>query len=167
MHIIVINGPPRAGKDIFVGFCLGEFAQRGIIGTCVSSVDRVKQAARLLGWDGEKTSTGRQFLSDLKDLSTRIYDGPMRYMQSMIEESDGAGVMFFMIREPEEIGNFVAEYPDAVTVLVSSPGADTTPDNHADRNVLDYQYNWYIDNYGTLGDLRGTARSFVASVVAS
>lgn len=165
MFKIIVNGPARAGKDTFVTYCLAEFArQHGMVGFNCSSVDQVKSAARLLGWDGEKDARGRQFLSDLKDLSTRIYNGPMKYMNDVIKESC-ADVGFFHIREPEEIARFVAEH-DAITVHVSSNRAEAH-DNHADGRTGQYVYRYYIDNHGTLNDLRWAAKQFVACVAVA
>ena len=63
MKIIVINGRGGVGKDEFIKWC--REANNDIYS--VSSVDYVKEIARLIGWNGEKDVKGRKFLSDLKD----------------------------------------------------------------------------------------------------
>ena len=123
MNLVIVNGFPLSGKDTFVDFCVWKLASIGIDGFSVSSVGAVKDAALLLGWDGEKDERGRQFLSDLKDMSTTDYDGPMRYMERMIEQeciSFRKKVVFLHIREPEEITKFVTKYPETETVFESN-----------------------------------------------
>ena len=56
-QVIIINGTGGSGKDTFVEYC-SEFAKV----TNISSVDKVKEAAKILvGWNGEKDekSSGR------------------------------------------------------------------------------------------------------------
>ena len=49
-QVIIINGTGGSGKDTFVEYC-SEFAKV----TNISSVDKVKEAAKILvGWNGEK-----------------------------------------------------------------------------------------------------------------
>ena len=62
---IIINGCGGVGKDTFVDYCR-IFANI----TNISSVDKIKEAAKILGWNGGKAEEDRKFLSDLKLLST-------------------------------------------------------------------------------------------------
>lgn len=55
-----------------------------------------------------------------------------------------------MVREPEEIQRYV-DYLDAITVLVDRNGH--IPNNHADQNVYDFDYDVIIHNDDTLEDL--------------
>lgn len=159
MRIVVINGGAGVGKDSFVAYC--NTATLDLVAN-VSSVDRVKTAATMLGWDGAKDEKGRQFLSDLKDLSTRTYEGPFKYLKQMVTTygMQGHGYIFLHIREPKEIARFVAEVPGAETLLIRREGVETF-DNHADSNVADYPYDHVIDNNGTLRDLETAARRFM------
>ena len=60
-QVIIINGTGGSGKDTFVRFC-SEFAKV----TNISSVDKVKEAAKILvGWNGEKHEKARKLLDDL------------------------------------------------------------------------------------------------------
>lgn len=159
--IIVVNGTAGAGKDTFVDFCIDQLANLEIFATKLSSVDQVKEAAFTLGWNGIKDEKGRQFLSDLKDLSTQAYDGPMRYMFNKISKS-GASVFFVFIREPEEIKKFVKE-TRATTILIKR--SDAVFNNHADRNVEAYAYDFIIYNKVSIYDLKAMAKKFVKKVV--
>lgn len=40
----------------------------------ISSVDKVKEAAKIIGWNGGKEEKDRKFLSDLKELSSGYND---------------------------------------------------------------------------------------------
>ena len=60
-QIIVINGTGGCGKTTFV-----ELTQKYGKVINFSSVDKVKEVAKLIGWDGKKTEKDRKFLSDLK-----------------------------------------------------------------------------------------------------
>ena len=98
---IIINGCGGVGKDTFVDYCR-IFANV----TNISSVDKIKEAAKLLGWDGGKTEDDRKFLSDMKLISTGYNNFPYEYIKENIEkfmEERSSNVLFMPIREPEEI----------------------------------------------------------------
>lgn len=160
---VVINGPPRAGKDTFVQMCHSPAAKLGLQVINISSVDLVKQAAVLLGWDQQKDAKGRAFLSALKDMSTAQYDGPLRYMLRCLEHADNA-LVFFHIREPEEIRKFV-EVTGATTLLVRRPAVEEDDhSNHADSRVMDCFYDRVIWNMGSLTDLQIAATQYVMNL---
>lgn len=156
---IVINGSGEAGKDSFVESAIRHLALLGYSASNHSSVDLVKEAAAVLGWDGAKNEKGRQFLSDLKDLSTSRYAGPMNYMSGLIKGL-GHDFMFFHIREPQEIARFLEVNSGSLSLLVSRPGVQGFG-NHADQNVAKHPYDFSIENAGTLADLDEKARVFV------
>lgn len=192
MNIYIVNGFPEAGKDSFIDLCMEELKPR--VAIKASSVDVVKQAAKMLGWNGEKDLRGRMFLSDLKDLSTAAYDGPMnclRYAVQVSREAQAAA-LFVLIREPEEIARFVSEFPETKTVLVERPsehrgascpcgheeivqhddgsgsciGSHCPQEfsNHADAGVEDYAYDIRVANDKDLNNLRYRAKKFLKEV---
>ena len=147
-QIFIINGPPRSGKDTFVDMCRSISDEtNGPVFHNISSVDKVKQAAEILGWDGLKDEKGRKFLSDLKDLSTELYDGPLNYMKSKIEKYP-FDIGFFHVREPSEIHKIVKLFPSAKTIFIQRETQNFN--NHADKNVEMYDYDFYIDNTSSL-----------------
>jgi hypothetical protein len=168
--IIIINGKPRAGKDIFCKIISDLFTGNVHV---FSSVVPAKKAAKILGWDGIKNEVSRKFISDLKDLSTNVYNHSFEWMKSMIEcadllyQSDSlAGdheyIIFFHIREPEEIEKLVMAYPDAYTLLIKRPELDNNNyNNHADSNVDKYDYDRTLVNDGSLNDLTKLAMEFL------
>ena len=114
--IIVINGTGGSGKDTFVEFC-----KEHVIVFNHSSVDIIKQAASIMGWDGKKDDKSRKFLSDLKALVTEYNDGCFKHIVELVKEftnvKEDDCILFLHIREPEEIKRVVDEF-GAITLLI-------------------------------------------------
>lgn len=170
VNVVIVNGFPRSGKDTFVNFCKNEL---GAFGVSVSTVDFVKDLAEQCGWDGSKTPKNRKFLSDLKDLLTEWNDVPWKkveeaynYIKTECFQYDLRDSDFFLFihsREPEEIERFKEEY-GAVTVLVDRQEVEGEQSNHSDANVMNYTYDYIINNNSTLDDLETKALTFIESV---
>lgn len=159
--IIVINGIGGVGKDSFV-----EFIKRNyFIGTVVnvSTIDNVKSAAAQLGWDGVKDEKGRLFLSELKKFANNFYPISVNTVREAIKNNPRASVIFVHCREPKEIDKIKEEF-DIKTILVKSDRV-TAPNNNSDLNVGNYDYDYVIDNNGTLYDLEKTAKRFITEVL--
>lgn len=156
--VIIINGTGGSGKDTFVEFCAEHIGVKN-----VSSVDKIKEAALILGWDGKKDEESRKFLSDLKKLAVEYKDCVFRYITDMYNEfmnDRENNIMFVHIREPEEIDKVKAEF-DAITLLITNTNIEDITSNESDRRVYEYKYNFVIDNSGSLQDLAEEAFSFV------
>ena len=100
-QVIIINGTGGSGKDTFVEYC-SEFAKV----TNISSVDKVKEAAKILvGWNGEKDEKSRKLLVDLKKISIDYNDAPFKYIQKKYKEfiMRNSKYLFIHIREIDEI----------------------------------------------------------------
>ena len=149
-NCFVINGAGTTGKDTFVMMVADTLRPKGIEVFNISSVERVKEAGKILGWDEKKDDKGRKFLSDLKDLSTENYDGPFNFMVNKYTNGSD-GIYFFHIREPEEIFKFV-KATGATTIALYRDSTNTYT-NHADLNAYNYCYDIEIINNGTLSDL--------------
>lgn len=156
-HIVIINGSGRAGKDSFV-HAAAKFAYV----MNFSSVDKIKKAAKVLGWDGGKSEKDRKFLSDMKDLSTAYNDCPFQSMREKVSEfyNSEADILFLHIREPEEIERAKKEF-NAHTLLIIRNSVEHVKSNHADANVFCYDYDFTVLNDGDLTDLAIRARRFV------
>lgn len=155
-RIIIINGTGGSGKDTFVEF-VGEFAKTFNF----SSIDKVKEIATQIGWDGGKSEKDRKFLSDLKRLTTEYNDMAFRSVEDAVhlfQESDDE-MMFIHIREPEEIKR-AADYFNAQTLLIKRENLDNITSNYSDSNVDHYDYDFIIQNT-TLECLREEASCFV------
>ena len=170
MRIVVLNGRACVGKDLFVTLCASCLGADKVKN--YSTVDYVKAVAAFIGWDGTKDDKSRKFLSDLKDALTEWDDIPYRRTKIEIENFQEKmnklggkyaenGVMFIHCREPKEIQRLKEEF-GATTLLIRRDAAEGANwQNHADQNVLDYEYDYVILNNGTLSELRANAEMFL------
>jgi hypothetical protein len=167
-RIIVINGKPRSGKDAFCKI-IERICPNRVYNH--SSVTPAKEAAQILGWDGEtKDDIARKFISNLKDLSTQAYNHPFKWMKNLIDTYTNSSklvdykfILFLHVREPDEIKKLANEYPELVTILMKRPLVDNESyTNHADSdNINKYNYDCVFVNDGTLEDLTELAKKFL------
>lgn len=164
-QIFIINGSGGVGKDTFVELVsveLNNKLKRFHTVVNFSSVDRVKEIAREIGWDGRKTEKDRKFLSDLKSLTKDYCDMPFQSMKNKIKEfleSEEGQVLFLHIREPEEIKRVANEF-GAKTILIVRDSVTQITSNTSDKNVFDYHYDFIVDNNGTIEELQEKTKQF-------
>lgn len=164
-QIFIINGSGGVGKDTFVELVsveLNDKLKRFHTVVNFSSVDRVKEIAKEIGWDGRKTEKDRKFLSDLKSLTRDYCDMPFQSMKNKIKEfleSEEGQVLFLHIREPEEIKRVIDEF-GAKTILIVRDSVTQITSNTSDKNVFDYHYDFIVDNNGTIEELQEKAKQF-------
>ena len=154
-NIIIINGFGGSGKDTFV-----ELVSKYNKVYNFSSVEKVKEIAKIIGWNGEKNEKSRKFLSDLKKLTTDYNDMSFNSIKEAINDfklSDKE-IMFIHIREPEEIKRAVLEF-SAKTLLIKREDINKITSNYSDANVENYDYDYIITNT-TLEDLENQAKNF-------
>lgn len=177
--VIIVNGYPRSGKDSFIRFCNNCLNERGFATGSCSSIDIVKKIAiQLFDWDGKKTPKSRKFLSDLKDILTRAGNIPLRYIIHQfikfykIKNIGNLDKKFFFVqmREPKEIEKtvnyFTREGIKVITVFVNKGYEKNKKySNHADAEVENYFYNFYIENQSSLEDLERLAWQFCGEVL--
>ncbi len=157
-RIIIINGMGGSGKDTFVEFC-AKYAKV----MNVSSVDKVKEAAKILvGWDETKDEKSRKLLVDLKRLSIEYNDYPTKYILQSSKEflTNDKDILFIHIREISEIEK-IKKLLDAETLLLSNPRVKKITSNSSDANVDNYNYDIHIENSGTLEELEQKAIEFI------
>lgn len=158
-QIFIINGSGGVGKDTFVGLVSKVF---NLSVVNFSSVDKVKEIARIIGWTGGKTEKDRKFLSDLKLLCTEYNNMPFNSMSEKVREftKSDAAMLFLHIREPEEIEKAKIAF-GAKTVLIKRDAIKQITSNMADGNVFNYQYDIVVNNDGNLVDFEKKATEFV------
>ena len=161
--IVIINGSGGTGKDTFCDCC-----DYYIPTLRVSTVEKIKQAYKILGWDGSKSEIHRKALSDLKDIATSALDHSYKYVKETIDfflrPDNDYVILFIHSREPEEIQRFVDDF-GCLTLLIENPSIKRIESNHADSQVKDYKYDYVIKNDGTLEDLRNKANDFIENVI--
>ena len=166
MKIAIVNGRGASGKTTFETMVTKIANARGRKVKVISTIDYVKiHAKHAFGWDGGKTPEDRRFLSDLKDALTRWKDVPYQKVKESIEiyKKSDTDLLFIDCREPEEIARFVNDY-GALTILVQR-GEFELLGNHADDNVMNYQYDVVIDNNRGLDELMQEATIFEETFV--
>ncbi len=157
--IVIINGYGGSGKDTFISFA-NKYAK--VIN--YSSIDKVKEIARLIGWNGDKTNESRKFLSDLKTLTTEFCDMSFKDTIEHVENfmNSDAEVMFIHVREPENIKRCVKKF-NAITLLIKKDGVKIIS-NSSDASVENYNYDYIINNT-TLDNLENEAKNFVQKIL--
>ena len=158
-YIFVTNGMARSGKDTFA-VLMNEFVPT----KKYSSIEYIKEIAKLCGWDGQKNEKSRKFLSDLKILTSQYNDLPFRMIQNQIDEfnkDEKCNVLLIDIREPEEIRKLCDKYKDVKTILIKRNSVKTITSNMADAGVFNYNYDFVIENNGTLDELKSIVKKFV------
>lgn len=171
-QIFIINGSGGVGKDTFVELVsaeLNDILKKFHTVINFSSVDKVKDIAKEIGWTGKKSEKDRKFLSDLKILTSEYCDMPFKSIRSKVKEfveDEESKFLFLHIREPEEITRAVKEF-DAKTLLIIRNSVKHITSNMADENVFNYNYDFIIDNSGTKGELNNKAKDFVQEVIDS
>ena len=170
MKYFVINGRGGCGKDTFVKLCQ-EFIKPNM-SLNISTIDDVKEIAKLVGWNGGKTNDDRAFLASLKELLARYNDFPHKtlmhkidlyraHLESYDQPTDEA-VVFIHCREPRAIDRLKEEL-GAVTVLIRRPSLEEIEyGNKSDDEVNDYPYDHIINNCGTIEELRCWALALMA-----
>lgn len=154
--IIVINGTGGCGKDTFVELC-----KKHINVYNFSSIDKVKEVAKIIGWKGTKTDKDRKFLADLKKLTTNYNDMAFNSIIDAVNvfKKSKDEIMFIHIREPEEIKRVVDKF-NAKTLLIKRTGQEIIKSNSSDANIENYNYDYIIENT-TLEQYENKAIKFI------
>jgi hypothetical protein len=131
----------------------------------ISTVDLIKQAAKILGWNEQKDEKGRKFLSDLKDLATEYSDLSVSYISKTIlqVQEDGTEAIFVHCREPKELARLKERF-DAITLLIKNNRVKPIESNHADRDIEQYKYDFVIENNEGLLELTKKASDFIKKI---
>ena len=88
---------------------------------------------------------------------------PITYIKEQAEEffkNDEQDIMFIHIREVTEIKK-VKDLLNVKALLITSNRVEKILSNSADANVDDFNYDYYIENNGTLEELKEKAKKFV------
>lgn len=169
-HVCVINGPGAHGKDTFVAHALIRAGQLELPGYNFSSIDpcrrRVYDKYGILPTD--KSEVARRALVEEKQCwLAEDPDGPNKYLLDSAR-SIQEGLVFFHIREPEQIAGLLdmaqlAEYGRIAieTMHVIRPG-HPIPNNPIDQGTLGpennpFPYDVFYENDGSEEDLQADA----------
>ena len=162
--IYITNGSGGNGKDTFA-----EFLSEYISVFKYSSINLVKEMYESIGIDrNSKDEKKRKLYSDTKDMLTKYDDIPFKDITSIVTDFKNNKiedeVLLIDIREPEEITRAVETF-GAETILIDNPNVKKIESNHADANVKDYNYDYIIENDGSLEQLKAMAKLFVRDII--
>lgn len=162
--LIVVNGVGTCGKDTFINFCKE-------ITKCYnySTIDYYKKLAKeYFGWDEVKDEKGRKLLSDLKIASIIYNNMPMKLLEAeynKICNEENENIFFCVCRDIQDIEYIKANYKNAYTLLIKNDNVPNITSNDGDANVFNYNYDYIIENNGTLEELKDKARDFLSMML--
>lgn len=160
--IFVVNGAGGVGKTTFENIVQDVIYDNNMRAEVAifSIIDYIKQIALEICWDGNKDLRGRKFLSQLKDSLAEYDDIPYKKLKEKIDNMPNNAIIFVDSREQEDIKRLVNDYKAKTVLVMNSLRDSIIYGNHADDNVNNYNYDIYIDNCGTLNELREKAFNF-------
>lgn len=156
--VIIINGRGGVGKDTLCDLAAKHFKVKNI-----SAITPIKEIAQNYGWNGQKDSRSRKFLSDLKRVFIDYNDLPTTYLYEQYRNflEDDNQFLFVHIREKEEIDKLKKLINiKCLTLLVQRNQGDTKKwGNASDDEVENYEYDLCYNNDKSLIE---TEKEFVA-----
>lgn len=164
--VLVVNGPARAGKDTSIAFMKTALGIYGYQTEEFSSIDPVRAMLHQAGVNvHDKTPEVRAMLANIGDQlrDFRIDVCARRINQSLAMNTNG--VFFLHMREWPLIEKLRARLRNTnnqiSTVLINNPRVKPEPGNDADAKVLDYPYDFTIQNPDSLAELAYNCTAFV------
>ena len=140
----------------------------------LSTVDFVKEVARICGWKGKKEKKDREFLHDLKEAMEKWDNIPNKKVledaENIIKNYLGLNHLFFVnIRELQSIESFsqlVMEqgYETPIKILMESNMSSNEVDSIV-QEIKSIKYDKIYKNNGTLKDLANTAGDFIEEII--
>lgn len=170
--IVIINGKGGTGKDILIESIKGQHLYVNI-----SSIDPIKQIARIGGWKEEKTKKARLFLSNLKEVFYNYNKLSLIYLQKKTKEffkDNFYEILFVHIRQPkqiEEYKNLIKSHYkniDIYTILIQRSDIDIQIFNNlSDDNVDNYNYDFIFKNNKTIEKGKQEFLLFIDSLLSN
>lgn len=167
--VVIINGSNGVGKDTFIDLCKeSKIPNKGVIWN-ISTVDKVKTAAKILGWNGEKDEASRAALHEIKMISNKYFDSSFLYVRKHVDNQlFDNDIMFVHCREPEEITRFkkelTSESVKVLTLLIKREDSSIA-NNYADQSVNNYEYDIVIENNKDIESLKYSAYKFLENYI--
>lgn len=130
-----------------------------------SSIDIVKDMGEVCGINrNNKDEDTRKLWSDIKQLLIAYGNIPHKDISRLVKDFNDYklphDLLLIDIREPEEIKAAIKDF-DAITVLVKNNNVEHITSNNSDGRVFDLEYDYVVDNSGSLEDLKEEVKKFV------
>lgn len=180
--LVITNGTGGAGKDTFCQMVKKELEEIGFETWRYSYVDFTRNMLHEFADidTSKKTDKDRKLLAAINRALEEYDDIPFKDCCDLINdfllsfqnryepmtdtyEKNDTDFIFLDVRSPEIINRFKEKYKNVYTVLVDNGKlTDSTPE---DLNVKNYDYDYMINNTGTLCDLEQQAHDFVTYIL--
>lgn len=180
--LVITNGTGGAGKDTFCQMVKKELEEIGFETWRYSYVDFTRNMLHEFADidTSKKTDKDRKLLAAINHALEEYDDIPFKDCCDLINdfllsfqnryepmtdtyEKNDTDFIFLDVRSPEIINRFKEKYKNVYTVLVDNGKlTDATPE---DLNVKNYDYDYMINNTGTLCDLEQQAHDFVTYIL--
>ena len=163
IKIVILNGNPAAGKNTFAEIIEGFYP----VIDHISYVDFTRNMLDKMRVDySGKTAKDRQLIEAVNDALEKHSDIPFIDICSFTDKAKKThndGILFVDIRKPENIQRFCKEFPETVTVFVED-GKPISNVTFSDSVVRNMDYDYIINNTGSVDDLKEKARQFVKEI---
>lgn len=152
-QVIILNGKATSGKNSFVDK-LNEY----IPTTHYSYVDFTREMLRNMGIPvDEKTEEMRKLLCDinncLEEYNSIPFTDCMDVYSDFLSGLYESDVLVIDCREPEKIERLKNSMDGAITVFVDNVNVPLITTNSADSKVMDYVYDYVVNNSGNINNL--------------
>jgi len=150
--LFIMNGYPTSGKTTFAEIFKKHSNRQVII---ASSVDKIKEFAYSIGWDGKKTEEARRLLFEVKKLTVSFNNYPIKYAEELIKDND---VVFYDSREWREVSQ-LEEFDKSLSICIKNKsGSESLCASVED--IEKYKYDIYLENNSTLEEWEKKAIAF-------
>lgn len=171
MKVILISGKAQHGKDTTAGFLREALEADGNKVLIAHFADLLKYICKsFFGWDGQKDDKGRQMLQYVGTdvVRSESPDFWVNFMTSVLNlfPNEWDYVIIPDTRFPNEVTRIKESLENVCHVRVVrtnfiSPLTAEQQSHPSEVALDDVKADYYIDNGGTLGDLRDTIGNFV------
>ena len=150
---IPINGKSCAGKDYFITQVI-DFANmnKSIDVINISSVEKAKEALKILGWNGiDKSVEIRNFLAKIKIDSDNLFNTSFNHLLQTIDKASKTPwkkIIFWHCREPKNIKKAIELVKGKCKYFTLCVENDNIIMQSNDTLIYNMQYDLYIDNTG-------------------
>lgn len=160
-NIFVLNGSPRAGKNTFVD----SFPCKV---THYSYVDLTKRMLDHVGVDYHfKNDSARVLLESINNALEKYDDIPFKDICSVADDFLNGYFetvyLFIDVRKPENIKRFLDKYKGSRSVFIHD-GKTVSHATESDSQVSNYSYDFYVDNTGTMENLKEEVQRFLKGI---
>lgn len=165
-QIFVLNGSPTAGKNTFVKMLPCDCVHYSYVDFTRSMLD-YKEVDYKPKPNEPKSNKSRVLLETINNALEEFDDIPFKdccdLTRDFLEGYLECEYLFVDIRKPCNIKRFLDEFKGARAVYIDDkrPISSVT---ESDSQVANYDYDFYIDNSGSLENLQREANRFIAEI---